>query len=80
MKLRVLMKRLMIEQAEFDGHNLIFAFHAATPVPPQKILGLLDDAEGRYRFSPDYRLSIRIGRCRGEEVLTAAKKELRAFL
>jgi len=80
MKLRVVMKRLKVEQAEFDGRNLVFAFHAATPVPPERILALLEDPQGRYRFSPDYRLSIRLGRCPGEEVLAAAKKELRAFL
>jgi transcription-repair coupling factor (superfamily II helicase) len=33
----------------------------------------------RYRFSPDYRLSVRLGRLPAEEVLAAAKKELRAL-
>jgi transcription-repair coupling factor (superfamily II helicase) len=80
MKLRVVMKRLKIEQAEFDGRSLVFAFHGATPVPPERILSLLEDPQGRYRFSPDYRLSIRLGRCSAEEVLATAKKELRAFL
>ncbi len=80
MKLRILMKRWKVEQAEYDGRQLVFAFHAATPVPPEKILACLQDLEKRYTFSPDYRLSIKLGRLPGEEVLTVAKKELQRFL
>jgi transcription-repair coupling factor (superfamily II helicase) len=80
MKLRVLLKRLKIELAEYDGRQLTFGFHAGTPVPPEKILGLLADPEKRYAFSPDYRLTIRLGRLEPEALLEAAKKELQAFL
>jgi transcription-repair coupling factor (superfamily II helicase) len=80
MKLRVLCKRLKIEQAEYDGRQLTLAFHSGTPVPPEKILQLLEDPADRYRFSPDFRLSIRLGRLQGEEILSAAKKELQLFL
>jgi transcription-repair coupling factor (superfamily II helicase) len=78
MKLRVLMKQLHVELAEFDGHNLVFAFPANTRVAPEKILALLGDKD-KYSFSPDYRLSIRLGRLPREEVLAIAKKELQAF-
>jgi transcription-repair coupling factor (superfamily II helicase) len=80
MKLRVLMKCLKVESAEYDGRQLVFGFHAATPVPPEKILALMAVPGGKYRFSPDYRLSVRLGRLSGEEVLKEAKKELQAFL
>ena len=80
MKLRVLLKRLKIELAEYDGRQLTFGFHAGTPVPPAKILALLADPEKRYVFSPDYRLTIRLGRLGPEALLEAAKKELHAFL
>ena len=33
----------------------------------------------RYRFSPDYRLSIRVGRLQPDEALALAKKELQGF-
>ena len=79
MKLRVLMKRLKVEQAEYDGRQLLFAFHAGTPVPPEKILKLMDDP-AKYRFSPDYRLSVRTGKLAATEALAAAKKELQQFL
>jgi len=78
MKLRVLMKQLHVELAEFDGHNLVFAFPANTKVAPEQIMALLEDGK-KYSFSPDYRLSIRLGRLSREEVLAIAKKELQAF-
>ena len=78
MKLRVLMKQLHVELAEFDGHNLVFAFPPNTKVAPEQILALLAESN-KYRFSPDYRLSIRLGRLPKEEVLAIAKKELQAF-
>jgi transcription-repair coupling factor (superfamily II helicase) len=80
MKLRVLMKRLKVELADYDGRQLIFGFHAGTPVPPEKILRLLEDPQGRYRFTPDYRLSVRLGKLPAEELLATAKKELHALL
>lgn len=80
MKLRVLMKRLKVELADYDGRQLVFGFHAGTPVPPEKILQLLGDPQGRYRFTPDYRLSIRLGKLPDEELLATAKKELHALL
>jgi transcription-repair coupling factor (superfamily II helicase) len=80
MKLRVLMKRLKVELADYDGRQLVFGFHAGTPVPPEKILRLLEDQQGRYRFTPDYRLSVRLGKLPEEELLAAAKKELHALL
>jgi transcription-repair coupling factor (superfamily II helicase) len=79
MKLRVLMKQLRVELVEYTGRQLFFSFHATTPVPPDKILRLMEEP-AKYRFSPDYRLSVQIGKMPAEEVLTAAKKELQGFL
>ncbi len=78
MKLRVLMKQLHVELAEYDGHNLVFAFPASTKVAPEQILALLQK-EKKYQFSPDYRLTVKLGRLPRAEVLTCAKKELQAF-
>jgi transcription-repair coupling factor (superfamily II helicase) len=80
MKLRVLMKRLRIELAEYDGHQLVFAFRADTPVAPDQILALVQSGDGRYRLTPDYRLTIRCGRQPAETMLEAAKNELHGFL
>jgi len=80
MKLRVLMKQLKVAFAEFDGRQLVFGFHAETPVPPEKILRLMEDPSGRYRFTPDFRLSVRMAKASALELVGAAKKELQAFL
>ncbi|MBE0502588.1 MAG: transcription-repair coupling factor [Desulfuromonadales bacterium] len=76
MKLRVLLKELWIESAEYDGRRLLFAFHSATPVAPESILKLIQDKSGLYQFSPDYRLTIKSGKLEGEELLQRIKKEL----
>ena len=80
MKLRVLMKRLEVESAEYDGRQLIFGFHPATSVPPEKILRLVAEPGERYRFSPDYRLSVRLGRLHGARPFwQRPKKNCRRF-
>ena len=78
MKLRIIMKRLRIETLEYDGYNLILSFPASTNVSPDQIMERLKKRD-IYKFSPDYRLSIRIGRIPKLDVLSAAKKELQAF-
>ncbi len=80
MKLRVLMKRLKITLAEYDGRQIIFAFHASTPVEPEKILALIEKQAARYTVTPDYRLLVRTGRLETSERHQTAKKELLAFL
>jgi transcription-repair coupling factor (superfamily II helicase) len=80
MKLRVLLKRLRIELAEYDGRQLTLGFHATTPVPPEKILQLLQSGGDNYRFSADFRLTVRLGRLETEALLEAVKKALQAFL
>ncbi|NLC71494.1 MAG: transcription-repair coupling factor [Desulfuromonadaceae bacterium] len=80
MKLRVLMKRLKITLAEHDGRELSFSFHAATPVQPDKLLGLIQEVKGRYTVTPDFRLLVKTGKLAAEERLQTAKKELLRFL
>lgn len=78
MKLRTFMKQIRIELLEYAGHCLIFGFPATTKVTPEQILGLLNDAS-RYHFSPDYRLSVKVGRLEPQALLAEAKKELQGF-
>ena len=80
MKLRVLLKKLRIENAEFDGRRLIFGFHPSTIVPPEKILGRLQQPGIKSSFSPDYRLTLEVGKIEEKALLECAKKELLAFL
>ncbi len=80
MRLRIDLKRLKVEQAEYDGRRLVLAFHASTPVPPQRILDKLKNEAERYHFTPDYRLTIQLGKLGTGEVLPAVKKELQGLL
>ncbi len=80
MKLRVVMKGLKVETAEYDGRRLVFGFHPETPVPPENILGLMEKQKGKYSFSPDYRLSIRLDLTDRKEVPKSARKELQGLL
>lgn len=80
MGLRVLLKRLKIELTDYDGRYLTLAFHAQTPVSPQTIAGLLENPDDGYRFTPDYRLMVPLGRLGTEELLVRVKKELHRLL
>ena len=79
MKLRVLMKRLRVSSAEYTGRHLLLSFEEDTPVSPERILERLQASAGKCTFTPDYRLSIDLGRREREEVLDVAKKELQGF-
>ena len=78
MKLRIKMKALRIETLEYAGHHLILGFPATTRVAPEQITALLAEPQ-RYQFSPDYRLSVKVGRLEPEPLLAAAKKELQGL-
>jgi len=78
MKLRVLMKRLRVDHLEYTGQQLVCGFPSSTRVTPEQIMARLADPQ-RYRFSPDYRLSIRVGRLQPDQALALAKKELQGF-
>lgn len=78
MKLRTWMKQLRVEALEYAGHRMVFAFPETTRVSPEQIMALLADP-ARYHFSPDYRLTIKVGRLEPEALLAAAKKELQGF-
>lgn len=80
MRLRVLLKQLWIELAEYDGRRLVCGFHAQTPVSPEKILSLLQKQPERYQFSADYRLTIHLGKRAGRELMGEARKELQLLL
>ncbi len=79
MKLRVHLKRLRIDLAEYDGRRLTFGFHATTKVAPEKILHLIQTAPEQYSLSPDFKLSILLERSDDYQLLRDAKKQLQQF-
>lgn len=79
MQLRVLLKRLRIEAVEYDGRHLVFAFHASTPIKPETILARLQQPGTPCSFTPDYRLSIDVGKLDDKQLLLHAKKNCKRF-
>jgi transcription-repair coupling factor (superfamily II helicase) len=56
MKLRLVFKKLLVCEAEFDGKRLTFSFHEKTPVSPDLIIALIKSQPKRYQFTPDFKL------------------------
>lgn len=55
MKLRLLFKKLLVREAEFDGKKLIFSFHEKTPVSPDLIIAFIKSQPKKYQFTPDFK-------------------------
>jgi transcription-repair coupling factor (superfamily II helicase) len=58
MSLKIKMKKIMISKLEQGKNMLVFSFHEKTPVGPQKILALVEEAKTNIRFSPGARLMV----------------------
>ncbi len=56
MGLRIRLKERRIQKLESDGKRLIFTFHPATPVHPERLISLIRQAPATYQFTPDHRL------------------------
>jgi transcription-repair coupling factor (superfamily II helicase) len=77
MRLRLVFKRLLITEAEFDGQRLIFSFHPRTPVSPDTIIALIRKEPKTYRFTPEFRLVVELADTTFEGVLAAAGNVLK---
>jgi len=51
---------LWISKLEQGSANLVFSFHEKTPVPPEKIMRLLEKYKNQARFTPEFRLIVTI--------------------
>ncbi|QWV97557.1 transcription-repair coupling factor [Geomonas nitrogeniifigens] len=80
MRLRVALKRLLVKEIEYSGNELSLAFHERTPVSPDAITGLLRKEKGKYRFTPDFRLYVRVADCSFDGVLAEARNVLKCLV
>jgi transcription-repair coupling factor (superfamily II helicase) len=80
MKLRVLLKRLLVRQIDFDGRNVIISFHPRTPAPPDTIIGMMRGEPKKYQFTPDYKLVCTLKDTSFEGILAMGKDVLRRLL
>ncbi|WP_129125220.1 transcription-repair coupling factor [Geomonas oryzae] len=80
MRLRVGLKRLLVKEIELAGNEIALAFHERTPVSPDAITGLLRKEKGKYRFTPDFRLYVRVADSSFDGVLAEARNVLKCLV
>ncbi len=71
--LRNLMKGLMAEKMEYDGHHMILAIHRSSPIDPLRLIALARKKWKGMRFTPDHRLYVPMPDLPEERVIEAAK-------
>lgn len=80
MKLRVLLKKLIVRQIDFDGKSVIISFHPRTPASPDTIIGMMRSEPKKYQFTPDYKLVCTLKDTSFEGVLEMAKSVLQRLV
>ncbi len=80
MKLRVLLKKLIVRQIDFDGRAVIISFHPRTPASPDTIIGMMRSEPKKYQFTPDYKLVCTLKDTSFEGILEMAKGVLKRLL
>jgi transcription-repair coupling factor (superfamily II helicase) len=80
MKLRVMLKRLIVRQIDFDGKAVIISFHPRTPAQPDTIIGMMRGEPKKYLFTPDYKLVCTLKETSFEGILDMAKSVLKRLM
>jgi transcription-repair coupling factor (superfamily II helicase) len=80
MKLRIHLRKLLVKRLEFNGTQLVFAFHEKTPVSPDTIIGLIRNSPNNYRFSPDFVFTAVVKNSSFEGVLEVARNLLKRLV
>jgi transcription-repair coupling factor (superfamily II helicase) len=80
MKLRVLLKRLLVRQIDFDGKHVVISFHPRTPASPDLIIAMMKNEPRRYQFTPDYKLVCTLKGTSFEDILEMSKSVLQRLL
>jgi transcription-repair coupling factor (superfamily II helicase) len=74
------LRQLKIAKFEQGPKSLVFTFHPSTPIPPERILGLVGAQPETLRFTPDHKLLVpAAGLDTAAAICTAAKNILRAL-
>ena len=80
MKLRIMLKRLLVRQIDYNGTQVIIAFHPRTPAPPDTIITMMRNEPKKYRFTPDYRLTCTVKGTSFEDIIDTARTALLRLL
>jgi transcription-repair coupling factor (superfamily II helicase) len=76
MKLRIMLKKLLARQIDYDGRDVVISFHPRTPASPDTIIAMMKNEPKRYRFTPDYCLTCSVRGTAFEEILDTARTAL----
>jgi len=80
MKLRIMLKRLLVRQIDYDGAQIVISFHPRTPASPDTIIAMMRNEPKKYRFTPDYRLTCVVKGTAFEDIIDAARTALQRLL
>lgn len=80
MRLRIMLKRLLARQIDYDGRNVIISFHPRTPASADTIISMMRSEPKRYQFSPDYKLTCAVKGTAFEDIIDAARNVLARLL
>lgn len=80
MKLRVLLKKLIVRQIDFDGRAVIISFHPRTPASPDTIIGMMRSEPKKYQFTPDFKLVCTLKDTSFEGILEMSKSVLKRLV
>ncbi len=76
MKLRIMLKKLLVRQIDYDGKDVVISFHPRTPASPDTIIAMMRNEPKRYRFTPDYRLTCGVKGTAFEDIIDTARTAL----
>ncbi len=80
MKLRIMLKKLLVRQIDYDGKEVVISFHPRTPASPDTIIAMMRNEPKRYRFTPDFRLTCGVKGTAFEEIIDTARTALLRLL
>ncbi len=80
MKLRVMLKKLIVRQIDFDGKAVIISFHPRTPAQPDTIIGMMRGEPKKYQFTPDFKLVCTLKDTSFEGIIEMSKAVLKRLL
>ena len=80
-RVRNQLKEIMVKKMEYDGRNMVMAFHQNSPVDPERIIGLVKSRqyEGS-KLTPDLRLFLPMPGLKKKDIIAKAKDLLNAFV
>lgn len=79
MRLKMDLKKIFVEKLEQGPANLVFHFHAKTPVTPEQLISFVSRKHNNARLTPEGKLVITVGQMNGQQALDKARTLISSF-